>query len=121
MKILYTLLLFLVIGCSSRQTKTENNYEKVDSIIQNSKITLIKSDSVNRESERIITQKVNQTVAKINDLKEEVKEAKSTVKTLTVVKVDTVFVEKKKNFWGKEKTTIKTVSDSTVVEDSTGY
>jgi ABC-type oligopeptide transport system substrate-binding subunit len=28
------------------------------------------------------------------------------------VRIDTVFIEKKKNFWGKEKTTVNTKSDS---------
>lgn len=128
MKILYVLLLLLVVGCSSHQIKTENNYENVDSIIQSSKITFVKNDSVNRESEKIITQKVNQTVAKIETLKEEVTVAKNAlneaVKNPKVIKItvtDTVYIEKKKNFWGKEKTTIKAVSDSTLVEDSTGY
>lgn len=116
MKILYITLLLLVVGCSSHQIKTETNYEKVDSIIKSSEVNLVRSDSVNRESEKIITQKINQTVAKINDLKEEVKTAKLAVKTVT--RIDTVYIETKKNFWGKTKTSTVVKSDSTEVVDS---
>lgn len=118
MKILYITLLLLVAGCSSHQIKTEANYEKVDSIIKSSEVNLVRNDSVNREGEKVITQKINQTVAEIKGLKEEVKIAKLAVKTITVTRVDTVYIETKKNFWGKTKTNIKSISDSTVVEDS---
>ena len=119
MKLLYLLTLAALVGCTSHQPKIETDYEKIDSIIQNSESNIIRSDIVNRESERVITQKVNQTVAEIKNLKEEVKVAKATVKTVTVTRIDTVYVETKKNFWGKTKINTTVKSDSTEVIDST--
>lgn len=110
------LLILLIVGCSSPEIENEDSYEKIDSIIHNSEINIIRSDSVNRESEKVITQKVNQTVAKIENLEEEVKVAKSTVRTVT--KIDTVYIETKKNFWGKTKVNTTIKSDSTEVVDS---
>ena len=49
-------------------------------------------------------------------LKQEVETAKMMVKT--VYKIDTVYIETKKNFWGKEKTNTTIKSDSTEVVDS---
>lgn len=124
MKVLYAIFVLLVVGCSNKQTETETNYEKVDSILNSSKTTLIKSDSITKRSEAIIAKKIDRTVAKIQDLKEEATEAKNALNTASkVVKVirvvDTVYIEKRRNFWGREKEKVTTVSDSTLVEDST--
>jgi predicted nucleic-acid-binding protein len=123
MRILSLLLLLLTISCSSPKIKNEKTYEKIDSIIQNSEVNIIRSDSVNRESEKSVVKKIGQTVNKIEGLKEEVSILKQEVETAkmmvkTVYKIDTVYIETKKNFWGKEKTNTKVISDSLVVEDS---
>lgn len=116
-------LLLLAIGCSTPKIENEKSYEKIDSIIHNSEINIIRSDSVNRESEKSVAQKVDQTVHKIEGLNEEVHVLKQEVETAkmmvkTVYKVDTVYIETKKNFWGKSKTNTTVVSDSTEVVDS---
>lgn len=125
MKLLYVILGLLIIGCTNNQTKieTENQYKSIDSIIEQSKINIITNDSINTESEKSVSRKVNQTVNKIDNLKEEVftlkKEvevAKMTVKT--IYKIDTVYIETKKNFWGREKTTSSIKSDSSITVDS---
>jgi hypothetical protein len=124
MKILHVFLLFLIIGCSSNQIKIEANYEKADSILQSNKTTVAKSDSIDRRSEKVITKKITQTVNKINKLEREVVEAKNALeyakKNPKIIRVvDTIYVEKKKNFWGREKTSVTTKSDSTIVSDTT--
>lgn len=116
MKLLYISALLLLVGCTFDQTKIESSYEKVDSIIQESKINLIKSDSINRESEKAIAEKVSETLTEMRGLREEARVAKMAVKT--VIKVDTVYVETKKNFWGKTKTNTTIKSDSTETVDS---
>jgi len=113
----------LIVGCNSPQIKNENNYEKVDSIIRSSEIDIVRSDSVNRKSEKAIVEKVKNTVNKIESLKEEVSVLKEEVKTAkmavkTVYKIDTVYIETKKNFWGKSKTNTTTKYDSTTTVDS---
>lgn len=114
----------LVASCSSHQIKTETNYEKADSIIQSSKATVIKSDSIDRRSEKAINKKITQTVFKIKTLENEIIIVKGALdqatKNPTVIRVvDTVYIERKKNFWGKEKTTVTINSDSTSVADTT--
>jgi len=118
-----SLLLLLTIGCSSPQIEKEKTYEKIDSIIHNSEVNIIRSDSVNRESEKSVAKKVDQTVNKIEGLKEEVSVLKQEIEVSrmavkTVYKVDTVYIETKKNFWGKSKTNTTIISDSTEVVDS---
>lgn len=104
----------LIISCTSPNPQIENTYEKIDSAIQSSKISIVRSDSVNRENEKSVAQKVEQTLQKIKILKQEVEIAKTMTKT--VYRIDTVYIETKKNFWGKEKTDITVTSDSTVTE-----
>ena len=116
-------LVLLTVGCSSPQIKNEKTYEKIDSVIHYSEVNIIRSDSVNRESEKSVIKKVDQTVHKIEGLKEEVSVLKQEVETAkmmvkTVYKVDTVYIETKKNFWGKSKTNTTVVSDSTETVDS---
>lgn len=117
MKNLTLLITLLVgVGCSSPQTnpQIDNSYEKIDSVISNSEINIIKSDSVNRENEKSVAEKVDQAVQKIKILRQEIEFAKTTTKT--IYRIDTVYIETKKNFWGKEKTDVTVTSDSTVTE-----
>lgn len=117
MKNLTLLILLLVgVGCSSPQIepKIETTYEKIDSVIQSSQINIVRSDSVNRENEKSVAEKVDQAVQKIKILKQEIQIAKTMTKTVYIV--DTVYIETKKNFWGKEKTDVTITSDSTVTE-----
>ena len=117
MKNLTLLILLLVgVGCSSPQInpQIENTHEKIDSIIHNSEINIVRSDSVNRENEKSVAKKVEQAVQKIKILKQEIEFAKTTTKT--IYRIDTVYIETKKNFWGKEKTDVTVTSDSTVTE-----
>jgi len=116
-------LLILLAGCTAPQIENEKTYEKIDSIIHNSEVNIIRSDSVNRESEKSVAKKVDQTVNKIEGLKEEVSTLKQEVEAAkmmvkTVYKVDTIYIETKKNFWGKSKTNTTIISDSTEVVDS---
>jgi hypothetical protein len=110
------ILTLLLVGCSSPQLnpKIENNYEKIDSIVSNSEINIVRSDSVNRENEKSVAQKVEQAVQKIKILKQEIEFAKTTTKT--IYRIDTIYIETKKNFWGKEKTDVIVTSDSSVTE-----
>ncbi len=115
--------LLLLVGCASPQIKNENNYEKIDSVIHNSEISIVRSDSLNRENEKSVAKKVDQTVNKIEGLKEEVSVLKQEIEVSrmavkTVYKVDTIYIETKKNFWGKSKTNTTIISDSTEVVDS---
>lgn len=122
MKVLYSIILLTLVGCSSAPTVEikHNEYAKIDSAIQRSKSNLLKSDSVYRQSEKIISQKVKQTIGKIEQLKQEIVIAKSNAAIVkTIVKTDTIYIEKKKSFWGKEKVTTSIKSDISEKIDTT--
>lgn len=111
------LLLFLV-GCTeSPNIKIETH--ETDSIIVKSEKTVVTSGIVFKKSDSIIDKKVNSVVGQISSLREENK-ALTRATAVKVEKIirDTVYIETKKNFWGKTKTNTSIKSDSTETVDS---
>lgn len=127
----YTLFLccMLFISCNDVKKSKDISYtidKEVDSIFYKSQINIVKSDSIIKKSDKAISNKVKETLVQITDLKEEVKETKSALEKAVsnpkIIKVvDTIYIESKKNFWGKEKTSVKVISDSTILEDTTSH
>lgn len=120
-------LLLTFISCNNVETNNSvtpiNN--ELDSIIIKSSNTIQVSDTVQKKSDIATEKKVIKVVTQIKYLiksveklkiekLELVRELKSSKEN---VRVDTVYIETKKNFWGKEKTTINVKSDSTVKEN----
>lgn len=117
------LFLFLLISCGTSEPQNDSIDKKIseiDSVVTESQLKLVKTDSISLASEKLITEKINNTVEKITSLEKEIQVARESVKNVKTITVrDTVYIETKKNFWGKEKTSTKSVSDSSVTEDST--
>lgn len=117
------LFLFLLISCGTPEPQNDSIDEKIseiDSVVTESQLKLVKTDSISLASEKLITEKINNTVEKITSLEKEIEVARESVKNVKTITVrDTVYIETKKNFWGKEKTSTKSVTDSSVTEDST--
>ena len=119
----------LLISCSDEKKSKEVSDtidKEVDSIFYKSQINIVKSDSIIKKSDKAISNKVKETLVQITDLKEEVKETRSALEKVIsnpkIIKVvDTIYIESKKNFWGKEKTSVKVISDSTILEDTTNH
>ena len=123
-------LLFLVFvlltSCRDNENIKETPNEtskRADSILIKSQISIHRSDSIIKKSDKAISKKVKETFFEIKGLRKEVKETKNAldqaVNNPKIVKiVDTVYVETKKNFWGKEKKSKTVTSDSTIIEDS---
>lgn len=119
----------LLISCSDEKKSKEvsdTTDKEVDSILYKSQINIVSSDSIIKKSDKAISKKVKETLVQIADLKEEVKETKSALEKVIsnqkIIKVvDTIYIESKKNFWGKEKTSVKVISDSTILEDTTSH
>ena len=86
MRTLYFLLLLLVIGCQSPNPKFESNenLNKADSILNQSKQSIITADQANQKSDSSITQKVEKTVKQITTLKTEVNQLKAENNALKV-------------------------------------
>lgn len=123
-KIILLISLFL-FSCS----QNENLIEKeniTDTILSNSEKNLHVADTVSQKSDSLTKGKVNNIIKQIIYLSYEVEKYKTEKITLekqlkvvnekVIYRVDTVFIETQKNFWGKKKTTTTVNSDSTVVE-----
>ena len=121
----------LLISCSPKESnKTSDNLlNSSDSVLVNSVNNLKVCDTVQRVSDSITQDKVSKVIIKIqylNNIVEKLKIEKLQLsRELKVskqnVRIDTVFIETRKSFWGKEKRTIKTKSEvqSTETIDST--
>lgn len=124
-------MFFLLISCGNKENyetmSTSSN--EVDSTIIKSNNNIKISDTIQRKSDSITQEKVIKVITNIKYLTNTVEKLKVEKlllsRELTVskqnVRIDTIFVETKKSFWGKEKKTITTKSDSQDVEtiDST--
>jgi hypothetical protein len=116
-------LFLLLISCNNNEIKTEPN-SSVDSIISNSSKNIEVSNSVQRSSDSATEKKVTKIVKEIQYLTNFVEvlklEKSSLIRELKIskenVRIDTVFIETKKNFWGKEKTTINIKTDSVSIQ-----
>jgi hypothetical protein len=122
MKKLFILFL-LFIGCS-RPTNENNSVDLqiqyVDSAISQSQRLFVILDSASKETDSIISFKVKKTTDKIFSLEQQIDSYKTNTYQLMsteklVYRIDTVYIETKKNFWGKEKTSTKVKSDSSII------
>lgn len=121
----------LLISCSPKESnKTSDNLvNSSDSVLVNSVNNIKVCDTVQRVSDSITQEKVGKVITKIKYLNNTVEKLKIEKLQLSrelkvskqKVRIDTVFIETKKSFWGREKKTIKTKSDVQSVEtiDST--
>lgn len=120
-----------LFSCSPKESnKTNDNLiNSSDSVLVNSVNNIKICDTVQRVSDSITQDKVVKVITKIKYLNNTVEKLKieklQLSRELKVskqnVRIDTVFIETKKSFWGREKKTITTKSDTQNVEtiDST--
>jgi hypothetical protein len=111
-----------------------NNHEEsvilpveVDSVLIKSQQNLITSDSVQKKSDSTTKEQVIKVIREFKILTNEVERFKTekiqlmslqNVTTEKVIyKIDTVYIEVEKNFWGKKKTTTSVKSDSSVSQN----
>jgi hypothetical protein len=128
MKKLLFVLAILSIGCSDEQALVDTP-STADIALQKSAESVASAHQVSIKSDIATKKQITKVVFKIKYLTNEIVKFKTERLTLisqlsTVkekVRIDTVYIEKKKNFWGKEKTNTTVKSDSLVNEkiDST--
>jgi hypothetical protein len=128
MKKLLFVLAILSIGCSNEQVLVDTP-STADIALQKSAESVASAHRVSVKSDIATKKQITKVVFKIRYLTNEIIKFKTERLTLinqlsTVkekVRIDTVYIEKKKNFWGKEKTSTTVKSDSLVNEsiDST--
>jgi len=125
MKKILFFMFFLLISCGNKEDNKIKNETIViaDSTIVNSRNHIMESDTIQRKSDSITQEKIVKVITNIKYLNNTVKKLKIEKLQLSKqkVRVDTVFIETKKSFWGREKKTITTKSDSQDIEtiDST--
>ncbi len=122
MKSIPYLLIFFLFSCDNNQLNNDFNLidNNADSIIIKSNKSILVSDTLNKISDSITTTKVSKVIKEIHYLTKYVNVLKIEKNNLTKelkyskenVRIDTVFVETKKSFWGKTKTTINTKTDT---------
>ena len=131
MKNIILFIVFLLISCGNKEDNKIKNESIVivDSAIVNSQNNIMVYDTVQKKSDSITHEKVVKVITDIKYLTNTVEKLKieklQLSKELKIskqnVRIDTVFIETKKSFWGKEKKTIKTKTDTQDIEtiDST--
>ena len=123
MKKLLLALALLSIGCSNEQVLVDTP-STADIALQKSAEVVASAHQVAVKSDIATKKQITKVVFKIKYLTNEIVKFKTERLTLinqlsTVkekVRIDTVYIEKKKNFWGKEKTSTTVKSDSLVNE-----
>ena len=129
--ILFLFVLFVSCNNSETDPTVTLNDKKIDSLLVNSGKNLQSADTIQKKSDSTTKLKVVKVITQIKYLTKEVEKFKTERITLmnqlrlakesVIIRIDTVFVETKKNFWGKEKTSVNTKSETKTNEiiDST--
>lgn len=123
----FILLAFIFFTSCNQQLDTEGITDTpTDTLLLNSEKNLKSADTLSQKTDSITKEKVVKIVKEIRYLNTEVEKFRTEKLTLenqlkvvtekVIYRVDTVFIETQKNFWGKKKTTTTVNSDSTVVE-----
>ena len=129
-KLLLLLSVLFLFSCESKKYEAivDEKMTEADNVLENSQKHFDTAVIVYNQSDSAAKEKVIQIVKEISYLNVEVEKYKDVLKNQTIAtekivyKVDTVYIETKKNFWGKEKTNTTIKSDSVVTEkiDTTG-
>ena len=129
MKKYVTLLLFLFVSCNNPKNdlQFENIQNESDSVLMKSHEDIQFANTIHKKSDSITQVKVKKVVTQIKFFTTEIEKFKTerilllnelkVAKENVIIKVDTVFIETKKNFWGKKKTVTTVNSDSSIVEN----
>jgi len=109
----------VIAGCSSEKTveSTEAKLAEADSVIAHSQEIVKHAFIVNEKADSIVKEDVAKVVNEIKAMNLEVQGLRA-IQKIEKVRIDTVYIETKRNFWGKEKTKTTVVSDSIVTIDS---
>jgi hypothetical protein len=119
-KILFILSLFF-ISCNDLET-SQKIIDGVDSVLIRSEQSLMTSDLIHKKSDSTTKDAVVRVIKDFKYLKTEIEKYKTeriqlmSIQNLStekiIYRIDTVYIETKKNFWGKEKTSTSVKSDS---------
>lgn len=123
--IAYLLFVFLYVlimsSCNEHETPESVIISSSDSVLLKSQLSLDTATIVQKKSDSVTHKVVEKKAKEIRFLKRLItvfkKERAEIVTEKIIYKIDTVFIETEKNFWGKKKTKTSVKSDSTIVEN----
>ena len=98
----YLFILFL-FGCGVSAQKIDKDVE-FEELMKQVNATNVKSATVLEKATKKEKQLVQNAVATITKMQNDINELKSTIKVDTIYIHDTIQIKEKKNFWGKVKT-----------------
>lgn len=117
---------FALVSCSTSNKNEEIEMYVYDTVLINSQHRLDTVTAINQKSDSLTKDKVVKIVSTIKYLANEVEKYKTEqvqmlntqnlVTEKIIYRVDTVYIETEKNFWGRKKTTKSVKSDSLVSE-----
>lgn len=117
-----TLLLYILLtaGCISKKTidPIEAQLAEVDSVIAHNQEVIQEAQSLTEKADSVVKEDISKMTSQIEAMNQEVAQLR-TVQKIERVRIDTVYIETKKNFWGREKTKTTVVSDSIVLINTT--
>lgn len=115
-----------LVSCSTSNKNEESEMYVYDTVLINSQNRLDTVTAINQKSDSLTKEKVVRIVSTIRYLANEVEKYKTeqiqllntqnVVTEKIIYKIDTVYIETEKNFWGRKKTTKSVKSDSLVSE-----
>ena len=121
-KLLFLFVLFLFSCKNKEQEVVSKQIIEADIVLENSQKHFDTAVIVYRQSDSAAKKQVIKIVKEIIDLNnkiemyDQVLKSQKVVKEKVIYRIDTVYIETKKNFWGKEKTNTSTKSDSLFTE-----
>ncbi len=127
MKKIFLILSLFFFSCSNNEP-IEPIVNEMDSVLINSQQHLVTSDSIQKKSDSTTKEQVIKVIREFKYLTNEVEKFKTEkiqlmnvqnmVTEKIIYRIDTVYIETKKNFWGKEKTSTSIKSDSTTTTNT---
>lgn len=119
MKKVLLICALVIAGCSSEKTveTTEAKIAEADSVIAHNQDIVEQAFVVNEKADSLVKQDISKVIGNIKVLNLEMQSLRA-IQKIEKVRIDTVYIETKRNFWGKEKTKTTVVSDSIVTIDS---
>lgn len=120
MRIATLLYILLAAGCATKKPvePTEPGLYEIDSVLARSEQSIKEACVVNEQVDSTVKESVVQINNHIDEINQQVQKLRVSQKIETV-RVDTVYIETKKNFWGREKTKTSVVSNTVTTVDST--
>lgn len=121
------LIIGLFLFSCANPKESDVTLVEIDSVLIKSQQNLVTSDSVQKKSDSTTKEQVIKVIREFKILTNEVERFKTekvqlmslqNVSTEKVIyRIDTVYIEVEKNFWGKKKTTTSVKSDSSISQN----